>query len=129
MAELFKRVGGALDAGERRPAEGVFLSPQWSPDDRWIHFWYVLGFGPDTDACDVTIARLDVGAGEFQEVLAKPQLIALIGFNRYRSFAVCGGEPGWRLSPDGDLALVQVLDTIDTNPGLLILSLDEGSDR
>jgi len=110
------------------PAEGVFLSPQWSPDDRWLNFWYVLGFGPDTDACDVTIVRLDVGSGEFQEVLSKPQLITLLGLNRYLSFTVCGREPRWRLSPGGELALVQILDTIDTDPGLLILPLDEISD-
>ena len=128
VADLFRRVGVALNAGERLPAEGVFLSPQWSPDDRWLNFWYVLGFGPDTDACDVTIVRLDVGSGEFQEVLSKPQLITLLGLNRYLSFTVCGREPRWRLSPGGELALVQILDTIDTDPGLLILPLDEISD-
>lgn len=123
VADLFQRVGSALAANERLAAEGVMLSPQWSPDDRWLYFWHTAAFGPDTDACDVSLMRLEHETGQLEEVVSKPQLIASMGYARYLSFTVCGREPDWRLSPDGTLALVRVLDTIDTDPGLLLLPL------
>jgi len=129
VADLFQRVGAVLDPGDQLAAEGVFFSPQWSPDDQTVYFWHALEFGPDTDACDVTIVRLEVGSGELQDMLSKPNLIALLGFNRYLSYTVCGREPRWRLSPDSGQALVQVLDTIATDPGLVILPLNPGSAR
>lgn len=123
---LQEAIGGPLDPAGRLPTEGVILSPDGSAVGGWIYYWHSLPFGPDTDACDVSLQRIDPETGETGEALSKQALVSLLGLNEYASLTLCGIEPDWKLSANGSRFLLRILDTINTEPRLLIVSLAGG---
>lgn len=118
-------MAGPLDPANRLPVDGVILSPAWGPNSEWIYYWHSPPFGPDTDACDVTLRRVNL-AGETNEVLSRASLVSSLGLNEYASLTRCGSEPDWRISPDGMQLLLRILDTVSTDPRLLLLTLPSG---
>lgn len=118
---IFGAVGGPLDPTNRLPVDGLILSPEWSSDSAYLYYWHSPAFGPDTDACDVSLMRIDIARGETIQVLSKQALVSLLGLSDYASITRCGTEPDWRLSPDGTRFLLRILDTANTDPQLLLV--------
>lgn len=124
--EIAAANGGLLTSGNRLPIEGVILSPQWSSVGSQLYYWLSPQYGPDTDACDLELQRIDPDTGSQQTVVTKQSLLTVLGVGDYSSLTRCGTEPDWRLSPDGARMLLRILDTATTDPRLLILSLAGG---
>jgi hypothetical protein len=83
---------------------GAQASPQWSADGQWVYFWN--NSRVDSETYPVSLKRLNPTTRQAEVVLDGETLAAAMGASVYTRIFTNALPPVWRLSPNGQHALL-----------------------